>query len=50
MNENVAHAGTTKHIFQTGAEPHHGKTAILDFLLSICGGVQTKRVKWELAH
>ena len=29
---------------------YHGKSAILDFLLSICGGVQAQGVKGELVH
>ena len=29
---------------------YHGKTAILDFLLSVCGRVQAQRVKGELVY
>ena len=29
---------------------YHGKSAILDFLLSVCGGVQAQGVKGELVH
>lgn len=33
-----------------GVRLYHGESAVLDFLLSVCGGVQTKGVKGELAH